>query len=146
MTHAPDGEQSGCSTNVPEKLRMAPNSSNWASIFWKPVFPIASEGDFGRRRRQPRIPWVQVAALARSMKLDVERAARSLEKANGPRIHTFLAQRYPLKVQAQSPAGKYWTPRCPRSNWPAPMSMMWSSPRRTEPALSLNIWNRSRRP
>jgi 2-isopropylmalate synthase len=36
-------------------------------------------------------PWVQVAALARSCTLDVERAAKSLQRAKRPRIHTFIA-------------------------------------------------------
>jgi 2-isopropylmalate synthase len=36
-------------------------------------------------------PWVQVAALARSCTMDVERAAKSLAHAKRPRIHTFIA-------------------------------------------------------
>jgi 2-isopropylmalate synthase len=55
-------------------------------------FPIASEGDFeavGAVSRE--FPWVQVAALARACRLDVERAAESLRNARRPRIHTFIA-------------------------------------------------------
>src|SRR6266853_91642 len=55
-------------------------------------FPIASDGDFeavGAVARE--FPWVNVAALARSNKLDVERAAQSLKNAKRPRIHTFIA-------------------------------------------------------
>lgn len=55
-------------------------------------FPIASEGDFEAVQAISReFPWVQVAALARSCTLDVERAARALEPAKRPRIHTFIA-------------------------------------------------------
>src|SRR6202041_2684759 len=51
-------------------------------------------------------PWVQVAALARCTRMDVERAAASLEKARRPRIHTFLATsdihlKYKLKKSRQ---------------------------------------------
>jgi 2-isopropylmalate synthase len=55
-------------------------------------FPIASEGDFeavGAVARE--FPWVQVAALSRACRLDVERAAASLANAKRPRIHTFIA-------------------------------------------------------
>ncbi len=88
-----DGEQSpGCSMNVPEKLRMAAKLVELGVDILEAGFPIASEGDFQAVDAVSReFPWVQVAALARSMKLDVERAARSLEKAKRPRIHTFLA-------------------------------------------------------
>jgi len=36
-------------------------------------------------------PEAKVAALARACAKDVERAARALEKATSPRIHTFIA-------------------------------------------------------
>jgi len=36
-------------------------------------------------------PSVRVAALARACTMDVERAARALEHAKRPRIHTFIA-------------------------------------------------------
>ena len=88
-----DGEQSpGCSMNVPEKLRMAAKLVELGVDILEAGFPIASDGDFQAVDAISReFPWVQVAALARSMKLDVERAARALEKAKRPRIHTFLA-------------------------------------------------------
>ncbi|HEY1216915.1 MAG TPA: 2-isopropylmalate synthase, partial [Bryobacteraceae bacterium] len=55
-------------------------------------FPIASEGDFEAVDAVSReFPWVQVAALARACTLDVERAAKALEHAKRPRIHTFIA-------------------------------------------------------
>ena len=88
-----DGEQSpGCSMTVPEKLRMAAKLVELGVDIMEAGFPIASEGDFQAVRKvSEAFPWVQVAALARSTKMDVERAAAALEKATRPRIHTFIA-------------------------------------------------------
>jgi len=88
-----DGEQSpGCSMTVPEKLKMAAKLVDLGVDILEAGFPIASDGDFeavGAIARD--FPWVNVAALARSNKLDVERAAQSLKNAKRPRIHTFIA-------------------------------------------------------
>jgi 2-isopropylmalate synthase len=88
-----DGEQScGCSMNVPEKMRMARKLVDLNVDVIEAGFPMASEGDFqavdaiGREYAQ-----VTVAALARCHTGDIERAAKALEKAKRPRIHTFIA-------------------------------------------------------
>jgi 2-isopropylmalate synthase len=88
-----DGEQSpGCSMTVPEKLRMAGKLVELGVDILEAGFPIASDGDFEAVDAVSReFPWVQVAALARCTRMDVERAAESLGKARRPRIHTFLA-------------------------------------------------------
>src|SRR5688572_5449542 len=88
-----DGEQSpGCSMTVPEKLRMARKLVELGVDILEAGFPIASEGDFEAVRAvATEYGWVQVAALARATRLDIERAAQSLEKAKRPRIHTFIA-------------------------------------------------------
>ena len=88
-----DGEQSpGCSMNVPEKLRMAHKLAELGVDILEAGFPIASEGDYEAVRTVANeLPWVRVAALARSCTLDVERAASALEPARRPRIHTFIA-------------------------------------------------------
>jgi 2-isopropylmalate synthase len=88
-----DGEQSpGCSMTVPEKLRMAQKLVELGVDILEAGFPIASQGDFEAVDAVSReFPWVQVAALARANKLDVERAAASLKHARRPRIHTFIA-------------------------------------------------------
>src|ERR1700721_1231721 len=88
-----DGEQSpGCSMTVPEKLRMAGKLVELGVDILEAGFPIASDGDFEAVDAVSReFPWVQVAALARCTRLDVERAAESLKKARRPRIHTFIA-------------------------------------------------------
>jgi len=88
-----DGEQSpGCSMTVPEKLRMAAKLVELGVDILEAGFPIASQGDFEAVDAISReFPWVQVAALARANRLDVERAATSLRHAKRPRIHTFIA-------------------------------------------------------
>ncbi|HYP06253.1 MAG TPA: 2-isopropylmalate synthase [Bryobacteraceae bacterium] len=103
-----DGEQSpGCSMNMAEKLQMAAKLVDLGVDILEAGFPIASEGDFEAVDAVSReFPWVQVAALARSCTLDVERAAASLKNARRPRIHTFIATsdihlQYKLKKSKQ---------------------------------------------
>jgi 2-isopropylmalate synthase len=88
-----DGEQSpGCSMSTLEKLTMATALVDLGVDILEAGFPIASLGDFEAVDAVSRqFPWVQVAALARSSTLDVERAAAALEHAKRPRIHTFIA-------------------------------------------------------
>jgi 2-isopropylmalate synthase len=77
---------------VPEKLRMAKKLVELGVDILEAGFPIASEGDFESVRSvAAEYSWVQVAALARSVRLDIERAAKALEKARRSRIHTFIA-------------------------------------------------------
>jgi 2-isopropylmalate synthase len=103
-----DGEQSpGCSMNMAEKLRMAAKLVDLGVDILEAGFPIASDGDYESVDAVSReFPWVQVAALARSCTLDVERAAASLRNARRPRIHTFIATsdihlKYKLKKSRQ---------------------------------------------
>jgi 2-isopropylmalate synthase len=89
-----DGEQSpGCSMTVPEKVRMAHKLAELGVDILEAGFPIASEGDFESVRAVGAEVDVKVAALARCVPIDVERAAKALEKTKHgkPRIHTFLA-------------------------------------------------------
>jgi len=88
-----DGEQSpGCSMTTPEKLKMAGHLADLGVDILEAGFPIASEGDFEAVDAVSReFPWVRVAALARACTLDVQRAAKALEHAKLPRIHTFIA-------------------------------------------------------
>jgi len=88
-----DGEQSpGCSMNLAEKLTLARQLERLGVDVIEAGFPIASEGDFeavraiaGELRR------AVVCGLARTGAQDIERAAKALEGAARPRIHTFLA-------------------------------------------------------
>jgi 2-isopropylmalate synthase len=88
-----DGEQScGCSMSVDEKLLMARKLVELGVDVMEAGFPAASEGDMQAVERISReFTDVSVAALARCHTKDIEQAARSLEKAKNPRIHTFIA-------------------------------------------------------
>lgn len=92
-----DGEQSpGCTMHHNEKLRMAHQLAATGVDVIEAGFPIASEGDLqsvqaiarevGTQTHPPRI-----AGLARAKQADIETAARGVEAAHRPRIHTFLA-------------------------------------------------------
>ncbi len=88
-----DGEQScGCSMSVPEKLRMARKLVDLGVDVLEAGFPMASEGDWESVDKISReFTDVSVAALARCHPGDIEKAARALDKAKRPRIHTFIA-------------------------------------------------------
>src|ERR1700712_2267192 len=88
-----DGEQSpGCSMTTAEKLKIAAKLVDLGVDIMEAGFPIASDGDFESVDLiSKQYPWVQVAALARARTLDVERAAKALQHAKRPRIHTFIA-------------------------------------------------------
>jgi 2-isopropylmalate synthase len=103
-----DGEQSpGCSMTVPEKLKMAAKLVEMGVDILEAGFPIASEGDSAAVDAVAReFPWVNVAALARANRMDIEKAAESLTNARRPRIHTFIATsdihlKYKLKKSRQ---------------------------------------------
>src|SRR5688500_7928752 len=88
-----DGEQApGFSMSAVEKLYLARQLDRLGVDVIEAGFPIASDGDFAAVRaiagdvRRP-----VIAALARAVPADVERAAAALEHANRPRIHVFLA-------------------------------------------------------
>ncbi len=88
-----DGEQSpGYSMNQQEKLRMAHQLEKLQVDVIEAGFPIASEGDFQTVREIGKvIKESRVAALCRTTRIDIDRAAKALEFANKPRIHTFIA-------------------------------------------------------
>ena len=88
-----DGEQSpGCSMTTPEKLRVARHLVEMGADIIEAGFPIASEGDFDAVRAICReYPGAHLAALARAVPIDIERAAQSLDGHAKPRIHCFIA-------------------------------------------------------
>jgi len=100
-----DGEQSpGCSMTHHEKLALAHSLADLGVDILEAGFAIASDGDFAaisaiaQEVRGPKI-----ASLARARQEDIERAAKSIEKAARPRIHVFLASsdihlEYKLKI------------------------------------------------
>jgi 2-isopropylmalate synthase len=88
-----DGEQApGFSMREAEKVRLARKLDALGVDVMEAGFPIASEDDFKSVRavaREVRRP--VIAALARAVDADIDRAAQALEGAARPRIHTFIA-------------------------------------------------------
>ena len=87
-----DGEQSpGCSMTVSEKLKMAAKLADLGVDIMEAGFPIASQGDFEAVQAVAKeYPWMNVAALARSNTMDVERAAQALRGAKRCRMFTVV--------------------------------------------------------
>ena len=88
-----DGEQSpGFSMREAEKVRLARKLDELGVDVLEAGFPIASEDDFSgvvavaKAVRRP-----AVAALARSVDADVDRALQALDGCARPRLHTFIA-------------------------------------------------------
>ena len=88
-----DGEQSpGCSMDLGEKVRLARKLQALGVDIIEAGFPIASEGDFAAVKAvAAECREVTVAALCRTLELDVRRAAEALSGAARPRIHTVVA-------------------------------------------------------
>ena len=88
-----DGEQAaGCSMSISEKLQLARMLDQLGVDVMEAGFPIASDGDFESVRKIAlQTEHAAVAGLARAKHLDIERAARAVEGAKRPRIHTFIA-------------------------------------------------------
>ena len=88
-----DGEQSpGFSMNIEEKIRFAEQLERLNVDVIEAGFPVISDGDFEAVEKiGQRLKNAQVAGLARANTKDIESAARALEKAAKPRIHTFIS-------------------------------------------------------
>ncbi len=88
-----DGEQSpGASMNVEEKLRVARKLARLGVDIIEAGFAASSVGDFESVRRiGQEVEGPIVCSLARSIKGDIEVAAKALEDAKKPRIHTFIS-------------------------------------------------------
>jgi len=88
-----DGEQSpGFSMNLEEKLRMARQLTRLKVDIIEAGFPVASEGDFEAVKNIAiKIKGPIIAGLARANKGDIDVCWKALEKAERPRIHTFIA-------------------------------------------------------
>ncbi len=88
-----DGEQSpGVSLNVEEKLQIGRQLEKLGVDVLEAGFPVASPGDFeGVRRLARELRGLQVTALARARKADIDTAWEAIREGADPRIHTFLA-------------------------------------------------------
>jgi len=88
-----DGEQSpGASMNVQEKVQMGLQLERLGVDSIEAGFPIASEQEFeGVRKIAHAVKTCWVAGLARAVTGDIERAAKAIEQAAKPTLHTFIA-------------------------------------------------------
>ncbi len=88
-----DGEQSpGASMDKHEKIQMALQLERLGVDIIEAGFPIASDQEFEAARAVAEaVKDCRVAALARAVPVDIERAAQSLEPAAHPVLHTFIA-------------------------------------------------------
>jgi len=88
-----DGEQSpGASMNTAEKLRIATQLEKLGVNILEAGFPAASEGDMEAVSRiAGKLQRMEVAALARTSREDIDRAWEAIRHAAKPRIHTFIA-------------------------------------------------------
>ena len=88
-----DGEQSpGYSMNTAEKIHLASQLENLKIDILEAGFPSSSEGDFEAVQMiAQKVRTVQVAAIARTSREDIDAAWGSVKGAENPRIHVFIA-------------------------------------------------------
>jgi 2-isopropylmalate synthase len=88
-----DGEQSpGASMNVAEKLRLAMQLEKLGVDAIEAGFPAASEGDLEAVSQiAAKIKTIEIAALSRTEKNDIDLAWKALSHAAKPRIHIVIA-------------------------------------------------------
>jgi len=88
-----DGEQSpGFSMNTAEKIHLASQLENLRLDVLEAGFPSSSQGDFEAVQMiAQKVRTVQVAALARTSKEDIDAAWGAIKRAANPRIHVFIA-------------------------------------------------------
>jgi len=90
-----DGEQSpGASMNLKEKIQVARALEELGVDVIEAGFPITSPDDFEAVRkiaREIKSGGTAIAGLARATARDIETAAKAVEEAIKPRIHTFIA-------------------------------------------------------
>lgn len=88
-----DGEQSpGANMNTAEKLQIAAQLEKLGVDIIEAGFPAASDGDFEAVSHIARkLKKTQVTGLARTSKVDIDRAWGAVQHAVSPGIHVFLA-------------------------------------------------------
>lgn len=87
-----DGEQSpGISLSVREKLEIAEQLARLGVDIIEAGFPVTSAGDFEAvKTLAEKIEGPTIAALARAVPNDIDRAWEAIKNAEKPRIHTFI--------------------------------------------------------
>ena len=88
-----DGEQSpGYSMNTAEKMHLASQLERLKVDILEAGFPSSSEGDFESVQMiAQKVRNVEIAALARTSKEDIDAAWGAIKKAARPRLHIFIA-------------------------------------------------------
>src|SRR5687768_12853445 len=88
-----DGEQApGIALNAKEKLEIAEQLARLQVDIIEAGFPINSENEFQAVKLiAETVKGPQVAALARAVDIDIDRAWESIKDARDPRIHVFLS-------------------------------------------------------
>ena len=88
-----DGEQSpGISLSVREKLDIAEQLARMGVDVIEAGFPITSQGDFECVSAiAEQVRDISVCGLCRAVDKDIDRAWEAVQKAEAPRIHTFIA-------------------------------------------------------
>jgi 2-isopropylmalate synthase len=88
-----DGEQTpGVNLNKLEKLEIAKQLKRLGADVIEVGFPVASPGDFESVKLiAQKVKGITIAALARAVKSDIDRAWEALQYAESPRIHLFIA-------------------------------------------------------
>lgn len=88
-----DGEQSpGIAFDADDKVAIAGQLAKLRVDVIEAGFPVSSDGDFGAVQRVAReIEGPTIAALARAVPGDIERAAAAVQDAGSSRIHVFMA-------------------------------------------------------
>jgi len=88
-----DGEQSpGASLSIKEKLEIAEQLAALGVDIIEAGFPVSSPGQFEATRLiAEKVQGPVIAGLARTVKKDIESAAKALEPAKRRRIHTFTS-------------------------------------------------------
>ncbi|MBW1922470.1 MAG: 2-isopropylmalate synthase [Deltaproteobacteria bacterium] len=88
-----DGEQSpGAGMNAQEKLRLAVQLEKLGVDVLEAGFPASSPGDLEAVRSiAEKVRRLEVAALARTSKEDIDAAWSAVKEAQDPRIHVFIA-------------------------------------------------------
>jgi 2-isopropylmalate synthase len=88
-----DGEQSpGYSMNIAEKMYFASQLEKLRVDVLEAGFPASSEGDFEAVQMiAKKVRNVEIAALARTSKEDIDTAWSAIKEAEHPRLHIFIA-------------------------------------------------------
>ncbi len=88
-----DGEQTpGVNLNKEEKLEIAKQLAKLNVDIIEAGFPIASPGEFEAVKNiAEKVKGPIIAALARAIPMDIDRAWEAIKYSESPRIHTFIA-------------------------------------------------------